>query len=43
MKHNSSKNYKCGASDATYVTALALRKHKVNKHIEVKEPFLCVF
>ena len=36
-----SKNYRCGACGATYSTESALRHHKVNKHIEVKETFLC--
>ena len=35
-----SKNYRCGACGATYSTESALRHHKVNKHIEVKETFL---
>ena len=35
-----SKNYRCCACGATYFTTSALRNHKVNKHIEVKETFL---
>ena len=34
------KNYRCGSCGVTYSTALAVRKHKINKHIEVKETFL---
>ena len=35
--------YMCDACDATYFTASALRNHKVNKHMKVKETFLCTF
>ena len=33
----------CDQCDSTYFTASALRNHKVNKHMEVKETFLCTF
>ena len=36
-----SKNYRCGACGVTYSTASAIWKHKINKHIKVKERFLC--
>lgn len=42
-QHTGTKNYMCDACDATYFTASALRNHKVNKHMEVKETFLCTF
>ena len=34
------KNYRCGSCGVTYSTASAVRKHKINKNIEVKETFL---
>ena len=41
VKHNGSKDYKCGKCNAMYFTPSALRNNKVNKHIEVKETFRC--
>ena len=35
-----SKNYSCGACGITFSTASAVREHKINKHIAVKETFL---
>ena len=37
------KNYMCDACDTTCFTASASGNHKVNKHMEVKEIFLCTF
>ena len=42
-QHTGTKNYMCDACDTTYFTASALRNHKVNKHMEVNETFLCTF
>jgi len=42
-QHSGVKNYMCDQCDSTYFTASALRNHKVNKHMEVKETFLCTF
>ena len=40
MELSDSKNYRCGACGVTYPTASAVRKHKIKRHIEVKETFL---
>ena len=42
-QHTGNKNYRCDACDTTYFTASALRNHKVNKHMEVNETFVCTF
>ena len=41
--HSGTKNYGCGACDATYYTASALRNHKDNRHTEVEETVRCTF
>ena len=43
QQHTGTKNYMCDTCDATYFTASALKNHKVNKHRETKETFLCTF
>ena len=40
MELSDGKNYRCGACGVTHSTTLAGRKHKINKHIEVKKMFL---
>ena len=42
-QHGGVGDYVCDQCDAGYFTASALRNHKVNKHMEVKETFLCTF
>ena len=40
MELSDSKNCRCGACGVTYPTASAVRKHKIKRHIKVKETFL---
>lgn len=41
--HSGVRNYQCDMCDTSYFTGSALRNHKVNKHMEAKETFLCTF
>ena len=41
--HRGTKNYWCGARDATYYNALALRNHTVNRHTEMEETVWSTF